>query len=74
MLLSARTCKTESSLKFHGMLASIEKFSISDDDNFYLNTVKTSVYTENWLKILKNCFTYLPCGSTDQKTIYENFS
>ena len=29
---------------------------------------------ENKLKILKNCFTYLPCESTDQKTIYGNFS
>ena len=29
---------------------------------------------ENSLKILKNCFTYLPCGSTDQKTIYGNLS
>ena len=35
---------------------------------------KTSVYIENYLKILKNCFTCLPCGSTDQKTIYYNFS
>ena len=36
--------------------------------------LKTAVQHIKSIKILKNCFTYLPCGSTDQKTIYESFS